>query len=188
MQQSGTQALRLCIPISPIAQGPFRACRTHTVIFSHAARSKSSSGLSDLAVLIDRNMRDMPQRNIQFVARMAPLPFPDERAFLGEIREVTGGCCWRCARDRAVLAGAHTALKSFRSLFEHPQQCFFLPLVKLPTDAVEQLCLVDKEFDEREGASLSFDRCTREPSEPLSNFVAFIRGLERCIIARAPGE
>jgi hypothetical protein len=127
----------------------------------------------------------MPQRNIQFVARMAALPFPDERAFLCEIRKVTGGGCRRGAGDGAVVACAHATLESFRSFLEHPKRCFFLPIVELPADAVEQLCLVDKEFNERERASLSFNRCAGEPCEPLGNLISFIRGFERRIIARA---
>jgi len=133
-------------------------------------------------------MRHVPQRNVQFVARMAPLPFPNECAFLCEIGEVTGGGCGRRGGDRAVLAGTHTALESFRSFLEHPQQCFFLPFVKLPADEVEQSCLVDKEFDECKRAPLSFNRCTGEPREPLSDLVVFIRGFERSIIARAAGK
>ena len=68
------------------------------------------------APFTDRKMRHVPQRNIQFASRMPALPFPDECAFLRQVRKVTCRCRRRCLRDGAVLAGAHAALESLISL------------------------------------------------------------------------
>ena len=76
MQQGGTEAFRLCVPVPPIAQGSFRACRTHTVISGTPQPPSqvygsmkpqltcNKSALDNLPALIHRYMRHMPQRNI----------------------------------------------------------------------------------------------------------------------------
>jgi hypothetical protein len=93
--------------------------------------------LDQLTAFTHRKMRHVPQRNIQFVARMPALAFPDECAFLRQVRKVTCRCRRRCARDGAVLAAAHVALESFRPFPEHPQERLLLPVVDLSADAVE---------------------------------------------------
>lgn len=105
---------------------------------------------------------------------MPALPFPDERIFLRQVREVTCGCRRRCAGDGAVLAGTHAALESFRPLPEHPKERFFLPLVERSADTVEQLRLVDEEFGKRKGAPLRFDGRAGKPGQPVGDFIALV--------------
>jgi hypothetical protein len=94
---------------------------------------------------------------------MPALSFPDERAFLCQISEVACRCRRRRTGNSAVLAGAHTALEPFRRFLEHSKKRFFLPIVELAPDAVEQFRLIDKEFNHGKRTPLRFDCRTGEP-------------------------
>ena len=116
---------------------------------------------------------------------MSALPFPYERAFHRQIRQVTRCRRRRRACDRAVVARAHAAPESFRPFYEHAKEHSALSVVQLSRKAVEQLRFVDEEFDKRNGATLRFNRRAGKPGQPLGYFIAFVRRFQGRVVARA---
>jgi len=92
--------------------------------------------------LVERHVWDWPQRDTKTVAGVTPFPSRTNAPF-----------ATRSARSRVVVAGeapvivlyfpAVSRLGTLRAFPEHAQECFFLPLIELPIQPIQQLCFVD---------------------------------------------
>src|SRR5208282_1784639 len=127
--------------------------------------TQCSNGLSWLTMLVQGDWRYGPERYGDMIACMAALTGANESAFYHEIGEVARRGCRRCPSDADIFAGAQPALEPFRAFAQHAEQSLLLPVVKLIAQPIEQANFVDREFDQRDGPALSFDRCCRKPRE-----------------------